>query len=186
MIILGIDPGVSETGWAVLNGENAATPKLIASGLIRTFPSQSLTERLVQIHNEVKRVIKQHAPNAVAIEEMFFLKAAPTVRATLQARGVIVLAAALANQEIKEYNPRTVKLTLTGSGTAMKSQMQWAVQRALNLKEILHPADVADAAAIALCHHKSSRSSRLKVLEQFGNSKKPKKNIKENLNAASL
>ena len=186
MITLGIDPGVSETGWAVLNGENAVTPRLVASGLIRTFPAQALTERLVQIHNEVKRVIDQHSPDAVAIEEMFFLKAAHTVRATLQARGVIMLAAALANKQVKEYNPRTVKLTLTGSGTAIKSQMQWAVQRALNLKEILHPADVADAAAIALCHHKSSRNSRLKVIEQFGNSKKQRGNSKENLNAASL
>ncbi len=184
MITLGIDPGVSETGWAVLNGEEASSPKLIASGLIRTFPAQALTERLVYIHNELKLVIREHAPDAIAIEEMFFLKAAHTVRATLQARGVILLAAALAEKPIKEYNPRTVKLTLTGSGTAIKSQMQWAIQRALGLKETLHPADVADAAAIALCHLKSSRNSRLKVVEKFGNSNKIRNN-KENLNAAS-
>ncbi len=184
MITLGIDPGVSETGWAVLNEGGAPVPQLIASGLIRTFPTQVLTERLVYIHNEVKRVIREHAPDAVAIEEMFFLKAAPTVRATLQARGVILLAAALAKKPIKEYNPRAVKLTLTGSGTAIKSQMQWAVQRALGLKETLHPADVADAAAIALCHLKSSRNSRLKIVEKFGNSNKIRSN-KENLNAAS-
>ena len=170
MHILGIDPGVSETGWAVLDCGTPTAPTLIASGLIRTITTDSLSRRLIGIHDGIKKIIGEHNPDSIAIEEMFFLKAAHTVRATLQARGVILLAVAQAQKPISEYNPRSVKLTLTGSGTAIKSQMQRAVQRALSLKEILHPADVADAAAIALCHHKSQRISNLKILERLGNS----------------
>jgi crossover junction endodeoxyribonuclease RuvC len=172
MKILGIDPGLSETGWAILNAADSSSPKLIASGLIRTLASQILPRRLVEIHEGVRRVIAEHTPDSVAIEEMFFLKAAHTVRATLQARGVIVLAVAQAEKSFSEYNPRSVKLALTGSGTAIKSQMQWAIQRALKLKDTLRPADVADAAAIALCHIKSQRISHFKVLERLGNSSK--------------
>ncbi len=172
MNVLGIDPGVSETGWAVLNAADSASPKLVASGLIRTLASQILTQRLIAIHEGVRQVIAEYNPDSVAIEEMFFLKAANTVRATLQARGVILLAIAQAQKPLGEYNPRSVKLALTGSGTAIKSQMQWAIQRALNLKETLRPADVADAAAIALCHLKSQRLSHFKILERLGHSSK--------------
>lgn len=171
MITLGIDPGVSETGWAVLSGETSS-PKLIASGLIRTQSAHALPLRLIQIHKDLSLVLEKQRPDDIAIEEMFFIKAAHTVRATLQARGVILLAAAQTQKPIHEYNPRAVKLSLTGSGTAIKSQMQWAILRALNLKETLKPADVADAAAIALCHIKSKRNSRFKILERLGNSSK--------------
>jgi crossover junction endodeoxyribonuclease RuvC len=125
-------------------------------------------ERLRTIYGELLRVLKEHEPLAVAIEEMFFLKAAHTIRASLQARGVILLAAAQARKPISEYNPRAVKLSLTGSGSAAKAQMQSAVQKSLGLKEKLRPDDVADAAAVALCHLRSQRISRLKVLARFG------------------
>ena len=166
MNVLGIDPGVSETGWAVLNFDQS--PALISAGLIKTFPTTELPERLRAIHEAVSRLIQEHRPDSVAIEEMFFLKAAHTIRATLQARGVILLAVAQARLPISEYNPRTVKLTLTGSGSADKPQMQRVLQKALNLAAILKPDDVADAAAIALCHIRSNRYKKLKVLERFG------------------
>ncbi len=166
--VLGIDPGVSETGWAVLEGEPGAEPRLLASGLIKTFPSQELPARLRRIHEECVRLIAEHAPESVALEQMFFLKAANTIRATLQARGVILLAVAQSGKPLGEYDPRTVKLALTGSGRAEKAQMQAVVQKALKLADILRPDDVADAAAIALCHLRSSRIKRLKVLDSFG------------------
>ncbi len=168
MTVLGIDPGVSETGWAVLDSSVPAAPRLLASGVIRTSPPAALSERLRDIHAAVSGVLETHRPDSVAIEELFFLKAAHTVRATLQARGVILLAAAQARKPVSEYNPRTVKLALTGSGGAQKQQMQRVVQSALKLSEILRPDDVADAAAIALCHVRSSRYKSLKVLDSFG------------------
>ncbi len=88
MTVLGIDPGVSETGWAVLDSSVPAAPRLLASGVIRTSPPAALSERLRDIHAAVSGVLETHRPDSVAIEELFFLKAAHTVRATLQARGV--------------------------------------------------------------------------------------------------
>jgi crossover junction endodeoxyribonuclease RuvC len=170
--VLGIDPGVSETGWAVLDSEAPAPARLSASGLIKTYPGDALPERLKRIHAALAAVLSEHAPESVAVEEMFFMTAANTIRATLQARGVVLLAAAQAGLPVCEYNPRTVKLTLTGSGAAQKAQMQGAVQRALSLAEPLRPDDVADAAAIALCHLRAARLSRLKVLDRFGGKRK--------------
>lgn len=169
--VLGIDPGVSETGWAVLTQEGSATPLLTASGLIKTFPNQMLPARLILIHEAIRGLLAQHPPQAMAIEEMFFLKAAHTIRGTLQARGVILLAAAQADCPISEYNPRTVKVTLTGSGAAQKRQMQRMVSKSLGLADLLRPDDVADAAAIALCHLRIGRIKRLKVLEMYGGAK---------------
>ncbi|MBI5629408.1 MAG: crossover junction endodeoxyribonuclease RuvC [Elusimicrobia bacterium] len=166
--ILGIDPGVSETGWALLNADCSGALKLGACGLITTPAHRELPERLRDIHRSLSLVFREHQPDSVAIEEMFFLKAAHTIRGTLQARGVILLAAAEARRPISEYNPRTVKLTLTGSGSAGKPQMQRALQKSLGLADILRPDDVADAAAIAVCHWRSSRMRRLKVLDSFG------------------
>ena len=164
--VLGIDPGVSETGWAALRG--GERPALAGSGLIRTRPDRPLAERLRLIHGEVSRLLERLRPQAVAIEEMFFLKAAHTIRGTLQARGVILLAAALAGCAIGEYNPRTVKAALTSSGTAEKRQMQRLVSQTLGLDDLLRPDDVADAAAIALCHLRCGRIKRLRVLEMHG------------------
>ena len=166
--VLGIDPGVSETGWAVLETADGQAPRLLASGLIKTRPGPALPDRLQMIHAEIASVIQEHQPDAVAIEEMFFVKIAHTIRATLQARGVLLLAAAQARLLVHEYNPKTVKLTLTGSGSAQKAQMQTVVQRALGLGERLTPDDVADAAAIALCHIRSRRFKRLVVLDKIG------------------
>ncbi|MCX5793900.1 MAG: crossover junction endodeoxyribonuclease RuvC [Elusimicrobia bacterium] len=166
--VLGIDPGVSETGWAVLCGEAGAAPRLEDSGLIKTFPAQPLPERLCLIYGAVARLLERHRPQDVAVEEMFFLKAAHTIRGTLQARGVILLAAAQAGCAISEYNPRTVKSALTGSGAADKRQMQRLVSKTLGLADLLRPDDVADAAAIALCHLRCGRVKRLQVLEVHG------------------
>jgi crossover junction endodeoxyribonuclease RuvC len=165
--ILGVDPGMHETGWAVIDGA-AAAPRLVASGCIRTKPGVPLPERLRAIHAELGAVLAEHAPESCAMEEMFFTTIAHTVRATLQARGVALLAVAQTGREVHEYNPKTVKLALTGSGRAEKAQMQAVVQKALGLADRLRPNDVADAAAIALCHLRAGRMKGLRVLDSWG------------------
>jgi crossover junction endodeoxyribonuclease RuvC len=165
--VLGVDPGLHETGWAVIDGASAS-PRLVASGVIRTLPGTMLPLRLKAIHAELEAVISEHAPDACAMEEMFFTTIAVTVRATLQARGVALLALAQAGHPVHEYNPKTVKLALTGSGRAEKAQMQTVVMKALGLAERLRPNDVADAAAIALCHMRTGRMKGLKVLDAWG------------------
>jgi len=165
--VLGVDPGLHETGWAVLDGASAS-PRLVASGVIRTLPGVPLPERLKAIHAELGAVIAAHAPDSCAMEEMFFTTIAVTVRATLQARGVALLTVAQAGHAVHEYNPKTVKLALTGSGRAEKAQMQAVVQKALGLADRLRPNDVADAAAIALCHLRTGRMKGLRVLDSWG------------------
>lgn len=165
--ILGIDPGMHETGWAVLDGVSSS-PHLVASGVIRTMPGTELPLRLKAIHAELSGVISEHGPDSCAMEEMFFTSIANTVRATLQARGVALLAIAQAGKTVHEYNPKTVKKALTGSGTAQKNQIQIVVQKSLRLATKLTPNDVADAAAIALCHMPSDRMNNLKILDSWG------------------
>ena len=155
--ILGVDPGVSETGWAVLD---SVSSRPLASGVIRTSPRQPLTDRLSDIHSGLSRVIRAHSPSSVAVEEMFFVKRASTIRGTLEARGVILLAASQAGCSVSEYNPRTVKLSLTGSGSADKAQMQRMIVRLFKLPAPPRPDDVADAMAVALCHLRMSRFRR--------------------------
>jgi len=167
MRVLGVDPGLADTGWAVLESAGQG-PRLAESGLIKTHPASALGNRLGEIHAGLREVIRRLKPDAAAVEEMFFLKAAHSVRASLQARGVVLMTAAQASVPISEYNPRQVKSSLTGSGAADKPQMQKMVQRLLGLERPLRPDDVADAAAIALCHLRSGRLRGLKVLERIG------------------
>lgn len=171
MTILGIDPGMHETGWAVVDGATPGSPRLVASGVIRTEPGVPLPERLKAIHAELGAVIAEHGPASCAIEEMYFVKEATAVRSTLQARGVIMLAMAQAGHAVHEYNPKTVKSALTGSGSAEKAQMQLMVQKTLKLDKPLRPNDVADAAAIAICHMRAGRVKGLKVLDAWGKKK---------------
>jgi crossover junction endodeoxyribonuclease RuvC len=152
MRILGIDPGLDRTGWAVLEKDGAAPPRLFASGLIHTPANTLLEKRLSAIFDALAAVLAQHAPAEAAIEEVFFSKRADTQANTTHARGVILLACDKAGVPISSYNPKTIKKTISGSGTAEKLQMQRVVQLTLNLPAPLQPDDVADAAAAGLCH----------------------------------
>jgi len=167
--ILGVDPGLSETGWALLEGGSGpGTARLLAGGCIRTPAHAPLTERLRTLYDELNSLQRRWRPDQAAIEEMFFLRAAHSVRSTLQARGVILLSISQGGVPVSEYNPRQVKICLTGSGSAPKAQMIRMIQAALGLPAPLTPDDVSDAAAIALCHLRSHRLKRLVVLDRLG------------------
>lgn len=158
MLILGVDPGIARTGWALLKqGDGPESVSLVEGGLLKTRPSQPLTERLLFLHCSLVKILEKHRPQTLALEELFFMKAASSVAATSQARGVILLAAALGGCPVAEYNPREVKSCLTGNGNADKPQMQKMVKNILRLPDILMADDTADAMAIALCHLKSVR-----------------------------
>ena len=152
MRILGIDPGLDRTGWAVLEKNGAAPPGLLAAGLIHTPKSTPLEKRLAAIYDALAALIKEHHPGEAAIEEVFFSKRADTQANTTHARGVILLACEKQSLPISAYNPREIKMTVSGNGAADKAQMQKIVQITLRLKEIPKPDDVADAMAAALCH----------------------------------
>jgi len=152
MKILGIDPGLDRTGWAVLESAPSKSPRLLASGLIHTEKGVLLEKRLAEIYDALGDVIRGNNPDEVAIEEVFFSKRAETQANTTHARGVILLACEKLSLKISSYNPKTIKKAVSGNGSAEKSQIQRIVQMTLNLKEIPRPDDIADAMAAAICH----------------------------------
>lgn len=152
MKILGIDPGLDRTGWAVLEKDGSAPPKLAAAGLIHTPKNTPLEKRLASIFDELSALIKAHCPDETAIEEVFFSKRADTQANTTHARGVILLACEKGGVPISSYNPKVIKKTISGNGAAEKKQMQRVVQITLKLASVPEPDDVADAMAAALCH----------------------------------
>ncbi|MBI4051466.1 MAG: crossover junction endodeoxyribonuclease RuvC [Elusimicrobia bacterium] len=164
MKVLGIDPGLAHTGWAVVQSENPQSFSLLDAGLLKTTPAQTLENRLKSIHTNLTQIIREHQPQTIALEEIFFMKAANSILGTSQARGVILLTAAQSGTTLSEYNPRHVKTALTGNGRAKKNQMQKMIQLLLKLSAPPQPDDVADAMAIALCHLRSTRYQKLRVV----------------------
>ncbi len=153
MRILGIDPGLNTTGYAVLDcSGNKVT--LLEAGVIRSRASGDLGGRLEQIHKGVAEVCGQLHPEVLAIEELYSHYERPRTAILMgHARGVICLAAAQSNILVCSYSATQVKKLLTGSGRAPKSQVQNAICREFSLAKAPEPPDVADAMAIALCHH---------------------------------
>ena len=155
-VVLGIDPGLDRTGWAVVRRGERGALSLIACGLIHTAAAQELPVRLHYIYKELDKILKTYQPDQVAMEQNFFLKRAVTMANTVMTRGVIILACEQAGKTISFYPPKRVKMILCGTGTADKKQVQRMVQLTLNLDKKPEPDDVADAVAIAICHHKTA------------------------------
>ena len=151
LIVLGVDPGLATTGWGVVQ-KILADQTLKAFGVILTSSSLPLPKRLHQIYSDLSQIIETYRPSVLAIEELFFAKFAVSIASTAQARGAILLAAAQRNIPVVEYNPRAVKMAMTGFASASKNQMQSMVQKHFRLKDLPRPDDAADALAIALCH----------------------------------
>ena len=154
--VLGIDPGLDRTGWAILTRDARSVLSLIACGLIHTEAGQELPQRLQFVHQEMQKILTTYQPDQVAMEQNYFLKRAQTMANTVMTRGVIILACEQAQKPITFYSPKRVKMILCGTGTADKKQVQRMVQRTLHLDLIIHPDDTADAVAIGICHLKTS------------------------------
>src|SRR3989344_1015427 len=148
MIILGIDPGIARTGYAILKQENNSIV-LKDCGCITTKPTSDLALRLVEIKKDVTTLIKKWQPEALCLESLFFATNAKTAMVVGQARGVVMLTAGEHQLKILEVTPLQVKISTTGYGKADKAQVQRMVQTLLKLKKIPKPDDAADAAAIA-------------------------------------
>lgn len=159
-IVLGIDPGLDRTGWGVVQRDARGTLTLLACGLIHTAAAQDLPKRLHYIHTQLQEILRTYAPDHIAMEQNFFLKRAVTMANTVMTRGVIILACEQAGKTISFYPPKRVKMILCGTGTADKKQVQRMVQLTLNLDKKPEPDDVADAVAIAICHHKTAPLAR--------------------------
>jgi len=151
MKILGIDPGTAITGFGVIESDGQKH-KMIDAGVIRTPAKQALELRLETIYDDITEILKEHRPDHVAIEQLFFAKNVTTAMAVSQARGVILLAVIKAGLDHSEFTPIQIKQALTGYGRADKSQIQQMVKAILKLKSIPKPDDAADALAAAICY----------------------------------
>jgi crossover junction endodeoxyribonuclease RuvC len=157
MIILGIDPGTAMLGFGIVE-RTGPRLRAIDYGVITTSANLPLPDRLEAIYLALNDLIELHAPVLVGVERLFFTKNVQTAFAVGQARGVVLLAAAQHDLEIREATPNEVKVATAGHGSAAKEQVQRMVQVILGLPEIPTPDDAADALAIAICVANRERS----------------------------
>jgi len=152
MRVLGIDCGTECTGYGVV--ELGHDGKLVcrSCGAIRLSPREPLSLRLRTIFERLSEAIRDHHPDNMAIEDVFYALNVKSALKLGQVRGVAMLAAASAGLEVTEYSPLSIKSAVVGYGRAEKQQVQHMVARLLNLPETPEPPDVADALAIAICH----------------------------------
>jgi crossover junction endodeoxyribonuclease RuvC len=158
--IIGLDPGLRNTGWGVIEVEGSRLI-YVAEGAVHSDADGPLAERLLQIHQQLLSVLTEFTPDEAAIEETFVNTDA---RATLklgQARGAVMLAPAVLKIPVSEYAPNTVKKSVVGAGHAEKSQVKHMVKMLLP-KSALKSADSVDALAIAICHAHHRGAQRLK------------------------
>ncbi|MFN4143891.1 crossover junction endodeoxyribonuclease RuvC [Aestuariivirga sp.] len=157
--IIGIDPGLRNTGWGVISQEGSRL-SYVADGALHSDGERPLAERLLQLHAQLMDVIREFEPDEAAVEETFVNTDA---RATLklgQARGALMLAPAMLNLPVAEYAPNTVKKAVVGAGHAEKDQVKHMVKLLLP-KARLRTADSTDALAVAICHAHYRGSQRL-------------------------
>lgn len=158
MLILGLDPSLSCTGWGIV-AKSGSRLTHIANGQVKTDPKASLPERLVTLDRELTDVILKHRPDMAAVEEVFVNKNPQSTLKLGQARGVCLLAAARAGLPVAEYATRLVKKAIVGTGGAEKAQVQ-AMLGVLLPGVKLAGTDAADALAVAIAHAHLANSLR--------------------------
>ena len=149
MFYLGIDPGLSEVGFGIIEVKDNE-PHYVDCGIIKTLPTQPMAERLVMIKSDIKEILKLHKYEAVGIEELFFVRNITSGIKVAQARGVILAEVHEKGLPIYEMKPTEIKSNICGSGQADKRQVQEMVKRLLNLSDLPKPHDAADALGIAI------------------------------------
>ncbi|MDP9160674.1 MAG: crossover junction endodeoxyribonuclease RuvC [Acidobacteriota bacterium] len=152
MRVLGIDCGTEYTGYGVveLNSDNQLS--CLCCGAVKLSPRESLPTRLATIFERLGAIIREHHPDNVAIEDVFYALNVKSALKLGQVRGVAMLAASSAGLQVSEYAPLTIKSAVVGYGRAEKHQVQHMVTMLLRLAEVPQPPDAADALAIAICH----------------------------------
>lgn len=153
--VLGVDPGLERTGWAVIEKKQRGEVSICAVGLIKTSPTHDLQIRLAKIYDELSLVVGKYLPCEAAVEEIYFTKRTNSQTSTTYARGIILLALHKASIKTAHYNPTTVKSMFCGNGSADKNQMIKTAMLVFSLRNPLKPDDVSDAAAIAFVHLKN-------------------------------
>jgi crossover junction endodeoxyribonuclease RuvC len=154
MRVLGIDPGLSRCGYGALDaaGPGGRGARPVAIGVLRTPVGAAGPDRLAELQRELRSLIDELRPDAVAVEKVFFQSNVRTAIGVAQASGLALAEAVNAGAVVAEYTPNQVKEAVAGWGGAGKEEVGKMVQALLGLEAPLRPADAADAAAVALCH----------------------------------
>jgi crossover junction endodeoxyribonuclease RuvC len=150
MIVLGIDPGTADTGYGLVESTGCRL-RALGHGVIQTSPGVPLERRLAAIHARVEELVREHAPDTVAVEELYFGTNVRTAFAVGQARGVVLLVAGQRGIPARSYTPQQVKGAVCGHGRAGKEQVSRMVARLLGLPAPPTPDHAADALAVAIC-----------------------------------
>lgn len=175
MVTLGIDPGLSITGYAAIRADSTGVGgvEIVEAGVFRFDKRRTIPIRLAELERDLTALIERTGPGCICVENLFAHFGHPrTAIIMAHARGVILLTAAKHRLPLVEVSPATVKKAVTGNGRATKAQMQYAVATMLGLSSLPKPADVADAIAVALC---GSRRFAGVVVEEGMVSQKMKK-----------
>jgi crossover junction endodeoxyribonuclease RuvC len=152
MVVVGIDPGTTATGYGVIARDARGRMSLLECGVFRTTSKAPLPQRIREIYEGVDGVLERFDPDVVSVEAVFQGKNARSALVLGHARGAILVAASLREVEIAEYAPREIKKAVVGTGDATKAQVGYMCQERLRLKAPPSPADAADGVAAALCH----------------------------------
>ncbi len=156
--ILGVDPGLRNTGWGIIEAAGSRL-SFLACGSIRTDAQTSLAERLASIHRALAELIEENGPHEAAVEETFVNRDPQSTLKLGQARGAAVAALALKELPVSEYAANLIKKTVVGVGHAEKTQVAMMVRMLLPASNPTSP-DAADALAVAICHaqHRAARA----------------------------
>jgi len=148
-IILGLDPGIADTGFGVIE-KIGNKMKLLAAGSIQTGKEKDFSKRLEEIYTQVNKLVSEYKPDIVGVEKLYFAKNVKTALDVGQARGVILLAVVKNKITPFEFTPLQVKQAVCANGQASKRQVGLMVKTLLNLRVVPTPDDAADAAAVAI------------------------------------
>jgi len=151
-MILGIDPGLANLGWAVMNGE-----ELVEYGCIETKAGLKAEVRLDDIYSQVKKLIEKYNIDCVAMESLYFAKNAKSAIKVAEVMGVIKLCSKKCGVGVEEYTPLQIKVALTGYGRASKDQVEDMVKRLLGKSESIRPDHASDAVAVAMTKERYNR-----------------------------
>jgi crossover junction endodeoxyribonuclease RuvC len=165
VIVIGIDPGIANTGFGVVRtiGERMTA---LDGGVIETPADLRVEQRLGRLHESLGELIRWHEPKAMALEDLFFGRNVGSALSVGEARGVALLAAASQEVPCFDYTPQAIKNAVCGSGSADKGQVQRMVASLLGLPEPPAPDHAADAFAVAICHAGSAGARD--AAEHFG------------------
>ncbi len=167
MIILGIDPGIANTGYGIVNS-NGPNVKPIKYGHIRTDSKTKSELRLKHIYDTLIELINQYNVDTVVLEDIFFSKNVSNAYVVGEVKGIVKLAAAINDAPVTTYTPLQVKQSVVGYGKATKMQVQKMVKLLLKLKELPKPDHAADALALTICH---ARSYKILTIQEKLNQK---------------